>query len=130
MQIQISWPTDLDLHCLQRQDISGFRKTRVKTPQQFPYRAFQGGSSVALLLFFLRLCFHLWNYFITYLYLISLLCASVEDDWMRGGALCFVIVRCFRDSFIFYHENVFCVYLLESPYKGDFNEYTQHTIIL
>ena len=34
MQIQISWllqkPTDLDLHCLQRQDISGFSRTRVK----------------------------------------------------------------------------------------------------
>ena len=33
MQIQISWllkkPTDLDLHCLQRQDISGFNRTRV-----------------------------------------------------------------------------------------------------
>ena len=32
MQIQISWllkkPTDLDLHCLQRQSISGFRRTR------------------------------------------------------------------------------------------------------
>ena len=33
VQIQISWlqkPTDLDLHCLQRQDISGFSRTRVK----------------------------------------------------------------------------------------------------
>ena len=33
MQIQISWllqkPTDLDLHCLQRQDISRFSRTRV-----------------------------------------------------------------------------------------------------
>ena len=33
MQIQISWllqkPTDLDLHCLQRQGISGFSGTRV-----------------------------------------------------------------------------------------------------
>ena len=33
VQIQISWllqkPTDLDLHCLQRQDISGFSRTRV-----------------------------------------------------------------------------------------------------
>ena len=33
MQIQISWllkkPTDLDLHCLQRQAISGFSRTRV-----------------------------------------------------------------------------------------------------
>ena len=36
VQIQISWllqkPTDLDLHCLQRQAISGFSMTRVKTP--------------------------------------------------------------------------------------------------
>ena len=35
MQIQISWllqkPTDLDLHCLQRQGTSGFSRTRVKT---------------------------------------------------------------------------------------------------
>ena len=34
MQIQISWllqkPTDLDLHCLQMQGISGFSRTRVK----------------------------------------------------------------------------------------------------
>ena len=34
MQIQISWllqkPTDLDLHCLQRQGISGFSRTRVR----------------------------------------------------------------------------------------------------
>ena len=37
VQIQISWllqkkPTDLDLHCLQRQSISGFSRTRVKLP--------------------------------------------------------------------------------------------------
>ena len=34
MQIQVSWllqkPTDLDLHCLQRQAISRFSRTRVK----------------------------------------------------------------------------------------------------
>ena len=34
MQIQISWllqkPTDLDLHCLQRQDISGFSRKRLR----------------------------------------------------------------------------------------------------
>ena len=34
VQIQISWllqkPTDLDLHCLQTQGISGFSRTRVK----------------------------------------------------------------------------------------------------
>ena len=37
MQIQISWllqkPTDLDLHCLQMQGISGFSRTRVKKMQ-------------------------------------------------------------------------------------------------
>ena len=26
-------PTDLDLHCLQRQDLTGFSRTRVKTVQ-------------------------------------------------------------------------------------------------
>ena len=34
VQILISWllqkPVDLDLHCLQRQDTSGFSRTRVK----------------------------------------------------------------------------------------------------
>ena len=38
VQIQISWllqkPTDLDLHCLQRQNISGFSRTRVKTTKR------------------------------------------------------------------------------------------------
>ena len=39
VQIQISWllqkPTDLDLHCLQRQHISGFSRTRVKSLPYF-----------------------------------------------------------------------------------------------
>ena len=35
-----------------------------------------------------------------------------------------------REFFLFYHENVCCVYSLESPHRGDSNEYTQHTIIL
>ena len=38
MQIRISWllqkPTDLDLHCLQRQGISGFSRTRVKCTRE------------------------------------------------------------------------------------------------
>ena len=41
MQIQISWllqkPTDLDLHCLQRQGISWFSRTRVKKVLGFVY---------------------------------------------------------------------------------------------
>ena len=32
--------------------------------------------------------------------------------------------------FLFYHEIVCCVYSLESPHRGDSNEYTQHTIIV
>ena len=34
----------------------------------------------------------------------------------------------FREIFLFYREIVFCVYSLESPHRGDSNEYTQHTI--
>ena len=32
--------------------------------------------------------------------------------------------------FLFYREIVCCVYSLESPHRGDSNEYTQHTIIV
>ena len=34
----------------------------------------------------------------------------------------------FREIFIFYHENICCVYSLESPHRDESNEYTQHTI--
>ena len=36
----------------------------------------------------------------------------------------------FWDFFLFRKEKVCCVYSLESPHRGDSNEYTQHTIIL
>ena len=29
-----------------------------------------------------------------------------------------------REIYLFYHENVCCVYSLESPHRGDSNEYT------
>ena len=32
--------------------------------------------------------------------------------------------------FLFYHENVCCVYSLKPPHRDDPNEYTQHTIII
>ena len=35
----------------------------------------------------------------------------------------------FREMFLFYHENICCVYLLESAHQGYSNEYTQHAII-
>ena len=44
MQIQISWllkkPTDLDLHCLQKQGISGFSRTRVNIVVFFTFFVF------------------------------------------------------------------------------------------
>ena len=36
----------------------------------------------------------------------------------------------FREIFLLNHEIVCCVYSLESPHRGDSNEYTQHTIIV
>ena len=35
-----------------------------------------------------------------------------------------------REIFLYYNQIVCCVYTLESPHRGDSNEYTQHTIIL
>ena len=35
-----------------------------------------------------------------------------------------------KDIFVFYHDSICCVYLLESPHRGDSNEYTQYTFIL
>ena len=35
-----------------------------------------------------------------------------------------------RKIFLFYYKILCCVYSLESPHRGDSNEYTQHTIIL
>ena len=34
----------------------------------------------------------------------------------------------FKEIFLFYREIVCCVYSLESPHRGDSNEYTKHTI--
>ena len=34
-----------------------------------------------------------------------------------------------NDLFLFYHGIVCCVYSLESPLRGDSNEYTKHTTI-
>ena len=36
----------------------------------------------------------------------------------------------FRKSLEFYHEIVCCMYSLESPHRGDSNEYIQHTNIV
>ena len=36
----------------------------------------------------------------------------------------------FREFFLFYHEIVTGVYSLESPHRGNSNEYTQHIIIV
>ena len=36
----------------------------------------------------------------------------------------------FKEIFLFYHEILCCVYSLESPHRGDSNEYTHLTIIV
>ena len=35
-----------------------------------------------------------------------------------------------NEGSVFYHNNLGCMYSLESPYSGDSNEYIQYTIIL
>ena len=38
--------------------------------------------------------------------------------------------KTFKEIFLFHHEIVCFVYLVESPHRGDSNEYTQHAIIV
>ena len=71
---------------------------------------------------------------------------TVELQWLEHRwlvyhglfDLIFESLRKFSDSsrkqilwefFSFYYEIVCCVYSLESPHRGDSNEYMQHTII-
>ena len=58
MQIQISWllqkPADLDLHCLQRQGISGFSRTRVKVSKCIPVQVFVVPFFFSVALFFFQ----------------------------------------------------------------------------
>ena len=77
MQIQISWllqkPIDLDLHCLQRQDISGFSRTRVKSLSvylkcimKYPYQPSVSSYSIITKNVMIYLCIDgitpaLWN---------------------------------------------------------------------
>ena len=64
---------------------------------------------------------HRW---LVYLGLFELIFESLRDfsDSSRKQIL--------REVFLFYHEIVCCVYILESSHRYDSNEYTQHTIIL
>ena len=39
-------------------------------------------------------------------------------------------LRYFRVIFLFYHENICCVYSFESTHCGDCNDYIQLTILL
>ena len=43
------------------------------------------------------------------------------DNSTRSGSI-------IRISLIFYNMKVYCVFILESPHRGDSNEYTQYTI--
>ena len=90
MQILISWllqkPTDLDLHCLQRQDISGFSRNRVNTDR-----------SQAVDLVLLVLCGDVRPlaqelFCVSFFFVVWVLC-SICDHFVRDdGAGCFVLV--------------------------------------
>ena len=109
MQIEISWllqkPTDLDLHCLQMQDISGLSRTRV--------RIFlgEGNSSVYLQNVFLgknnekqiSCCHFSWSCVHSY----------------RWGGIHIIF-------FLFLYKYIWCGYSLEVPPRGTSNEYQQH----
>ena len=63
MQIQISWllqkPTDLDLHCLQRQCISGFSRPRVNSFCAFhPQRAWYQIIPLFVVVYFVTITQH------------------------------------------------------------------------
>ena len=113
-QLASSEPTDLDLHCLQRQDISWFSRTRVKPfPSPLPTptpthtrisfcRPFQGGYFIVIL------CLYVGFYVINYqcaavsypcLFLSLPLSVSLEDcaSWSFLPQLCFRLS--FRKSF-------------------------------
>ena len=44
----------------------------------------------------------------------------VDNSARSGGII--------RISLTFYNMTVYCVFSLESPHRGDFNEYTQYTV--
>ena len=44
----------------------------------------------------------------------------VDNSAMSGGII--------RIALIFYNMKVYCVFTVESPHRGDSNEYTQYTI--
>ena len=79
VQIQISWllqkPTDLDLHCLQRQGISGFSRIRVK--------------KLYKLAWWLRCASNLWSGG-----------CGFNPRWVGNILLCRLIMKCFLRSFI------------------------------
>ena len=111
MQIQISWllqkPTDLDLHCLQRQDISGFSRTRVLSVEWAYYKQqprFHGiveGNK---------------DNIITSLSPVYLLTDISPDKTLFFNRKVLIF-------FLFLHENIGCGYSLEAPHWGSSNEY-------
>ena len=104
VQIQISWlykPTDLDLHCLQRQNISGFSRTRVKVQRHFK------------LFFFYIVMYFKWEKYV-------IMCTQSEDTdhfgqssssaWRSVGSL-YIHRACSEDRCTCWSDSLLDVYV-------------------
>ena len=141
VQIQISWllqkPTDLDLHCLQRQDISGISRTRIngKWPVQWGkawnvvYMVGLGRSLLCQNLKCLHVFFNNWMSEVPdqIAWMCKLVWVLTVFAYLLHQAVFFVFF-CFLFFYKQYaHENTCCGYLLV-PSRGASNEYPQHMI--
>ena len=104
MQIKISWllkkPTALDLHCLQRQGISGFCRTRDKEEYLVIILGY-------FFLFITKTCLYNFDPLKPHFYIVKL--------GFTG-----VYIICLISA-----QNIDCGYLLELPHWGGSNEYPQ-----
>ena len=98
VQIQISWllqkPTDLDLHCLQRQSISGFSRTRVNTSKAEHKITYWQRSNF----FFFSLFFSAETGPLLFEAIVSLFNESPCLVWIVSFAIIFVCVEVLRRS--------------------------------
>ena len=130
MKVQISWllqkPTNLDLHCLQRQDIPGFSRTRVNG---IWYSL--NNNSVTILSNAFRVVIKLqWKHLLS-----KLFCLPLKWDPLRKHAYSNILkisppkTESFQiknsDIFHISAQNIDCGYSLEPPRRGSSKEYPQ-----
>ena len=55
---------------------------------------------------------------------------SISNSFLSPYEILQIAQEINKRIFFYYHKIVCCVYSLESPHRGDSNEYTQRTIIV